>query len=402
MKPGIVRIAVLASFNLDLLRRPLADSLSRAGLSAELYFSGYGLWEVESADQNSSLHEFKPAVVIVFADSADLLSPLSQGDILQRSSDAAITGAAAWQRLQTAIDGVRRSSPQATVFVHNIARPRMNALGTLVDNAGYGSDPAIATINNGLRMLAAESNLIRVVDYAGFLLEHGYASVADQRLWHLGRMRIGRKGLELLASLYTRYISAALLPRRKCLVLDLDNTLWGGVIGEDGVQGIAIGQEGIGLAFREFQLAIKAIAQRGVILAIASKNNPADVFEVLDNHPEMVLRRQDFACIEVHWNPKSESLARIAKQLNIGLDSLVFWDDEPREREIIRDQTPLVLIPEVPSDPSAYAEALFNLECFDVLNLTEEDRRRGEMYRQDISRQQLLGQYAAGEFGGVL
>ena len=152
----------------------------------------------------------------------------------------------------------------------------------------------------------------------------------------------------------------------------------------------SIGQEGIGLAFREFQLALKALAQRGVILAVASKNNPADALEVFDHHPEMVLRRNDFACLEIHWNPKSESLPRIAQQLNLGLESFVFWDDEPREREVVRSQHPAVFVPEVPADPSAYAKAVLALDCFDVLNLTEEDRRRGEMYREETDRQQWL------------
>ena len=126
------------------------------------------------------------------------------------------------------------------------------------------------------------------------------------------------------------------------------------------------------------------------MLAIASKNNPADAMEVLDHHPEMVLRRRDFAALEIHWNPKSESLPRIAQQLNLGLDSFVYWDDEPREREAVRNQLPEVFVPEVPSDPSGYASALLNLECFDVVRLTEEDRRRGEMYRQEADRQQWL------------
>ena len=116
--------------------------------------------------------------------------------------------------------------------------------------------------------LAAGNQRVKIVDFAGFVAQHGQQALGDDRLWHLGRMRLGRAGLGHLAAFYVRYLSALLLPRRKCLVLDLDNTLWGGVLGEDGVEGIAIGQEGIGLAFREFQLALKALAQRGVLLAV--------------------------------------------------------------------------------------------------------------------------------------
>jgi FkbH-like protein len=244
--------------------------------------------------------------------------------------------------------------------------------------------------NAQLRQMAGRDQRVKVIDYAGFVAMRGQQALVDDRLWYLARMRLGRAGLEQLAQLYRRYLSALFQPRRKCLVLDLDNTLWGGVLGEDGPTGIAIGQEGIGLAYHEFQLAIKALAQRGVLLAVASKNNASDAIEVLDRHPEMVLRRNDFACLEIHWNSKSESLPRIAQQLNLGLDSLVFWDDEPREREVIRNQHPAVFVPEVPTDPSGYAQAVLNLECFDVLSLTEEDRRRGEMYREDANREQWL------------
>ena len=263
-------------------------------------------------------------------------------------------------------------------------------MGTLEGNSGYSTAAALEEFNQRLRRLAETNQHVKLVDYAGFVAHYGQQTVLDDRLWHLGRMRLSRAGLGHLAALYARYLSALLLPRRKCLVLDLDNTLWSGVLGEVGADGITIGQEGVGLAFREFQLALKALAQRGVLLAVASKNNPGDVLEVLERHPEMVLRRNDFACLEIHWNPKSDSLVHIAQQLNVGLESFVFWDDEPREREVVRSQHPEVLVPEVPADPSAYTKAVLALNCFDMLNLTEEDRRRSEMYREETDRQQWL------------
>jgi FkbH-like protein len=385
-----LNVAIVCSFNLDLLKRPLMESLRGAGLNADLYFSGYGQWESESLNPQSALHLFKPAVIVLFADWAELIPALHPGDMLSRQVEATQTAGAAFSRLKAAIDGSLVGSPEATILVHNFARAKISALGTLSENAGYSSAASIEAANEQIRLLAETNPRVRVIDFASFVSEHGQATLYDDRLWHLARMRLGRVGLEHLATLYRRYLLALTTPRRKCLVLDLDNTLWGGVLGEDGTEGIVIGQEGIGLAFREFQLAILALAQRGVVLAIASKNNPADALEVLDNHPEMVLRPRDFACLEIHWNPKSESLPRIADQLNLGLDSFVFWDDEPREREIVRDQHPSVLVPDVPADPSAYARTLLNLECFDVLSLTDEDRRRGEMYRQEASRQQWL------------
>jgi FkbH-like protein len=399
-KPRPIRIAILCSFNADLLKRPLAEAAQHAGLSLDLHFSGYGLWETEAINPNSALYQFAADVVIVFADAADLMPPLHPGSLLLNRNDARLAGAASWQRVQNSIGALIANLPETTtILVHNLAARRINTLGTLEDNAGYSAGVAIEVFNDQLRTFVETHSRIRVIDYAHFVMEHGREALFDDRLWHIGRMRLGRAGTAQLAKLYLRYLSALLLPRRKVLVLDLDNTLWGGVLGEDGIDGIAISHEGIGLAFREFQLAILALAQRGIVLAIASKNNPADAMEVLEHHPEMVLRRRDFACVEIHWNPKSESLPRIAQQLNLGLDSFVFWDDEPREREIVRTQHPTVFVPDVPADPSDYARALLDLECFDVLNLTAEDWQRGEMYRQEADRQQWLTAASPADLG---
>ena len=333
MTPRAVRIAFLCSFNLDLLQRPLKDSLAAAGLSAELYFTGYGLWETESLDLQSKLHTFAPEAVILFVDSADLIPPLEPENSLPKAADAAIRANAIWTRVATATDALLAGlSEQTTLFVNNLCPAALDTLGTLEGNSGYSATATIEEFNQKLRRLTETNQRVKIVDYAGFMSQYGQQTIVDDRLWHLGRMRLNRAGIGHLAVLYVRYLSALLLPRRKCLVLDLDNTLWGGVLGEDGIDGIILGQEGVGLAFREFQLALKALAQRGVLLAVASKNNPADALEVIDHHPEMVLRRNDFACLEIHWNPKSESLPRIAHQLNLGLESFVFWDDEPRER----------------------------------------------------------------------
>ena len=385
------RIAVLCSFNLDLAKRPLQEALARAGIQAELYFTGYGLWQTEPLDRGSGLCRFAADIAMLFVAEEDVLTPLEGTDFGPPAQRAWAVGKGAWQRIETTVNGLLANlPPESSVLIHNLAKPGLNPLGTLEDSSGNSLGAAVDAFNEQLRLLAEANPRIRVVDYAGFVAEHGQAALRDDRLWHIGRMRLGRAGLTRLVDFHQRYLAALLTPRRKVLVLDLDNTLWGGVLGEDGIDGIVLGQEGIGLAYREFQLAIRALARRGVVLAIASKNNPADAWDVIEGHPEMVLRRRDFACAEIHWSPKSESLPRIAQQLNLGLDSFVFWDDEPREREIVRSQHPAVLVPEVPADPSDYARALLGLRCFDVLSLTDEDRKRGEMYRQEVDRQQWL------------
>jgi FkbH-like protein len=172
-------------------------------------------------------------------------------------------------------------------------------------------------------------------------------------------------------------------------VLDCDNTLWGGVVGEDGIAGIKLGASAPGSGFVEFQAAILDLYHRGILLAINSKNNEADVLEVLEHHPQSLLRPRHFAAMRVNWNDKATNLREIAAQLNIGLDALVFADDNPVECRLVRERVPEVVTIELPSDPSRYARLLRDLPYFDTLTLSDEDKRRTEMYRAEAQRSQL-------------
>ena len=178
---------------------------------------------------------------------------------------------------------------------------------------------------------------------------------------------------------------------RKCLVLDLDNTLWGGILGEDGVQGITLGAEGLGLAFAEFQGELLNLRRKGVLLAIASKNDAGEALEALRTHPAMRLREEHFASFRINWDDKAANLRAIANELDIGLDSLVFIDDNPAERALVRARLPEVLVPEWPSDPAEYRMALLELAAthFYRMRITEEDSMRGDSYRLQAERRKL-------------
>ena len=195
----------------------------------------------------------------------------------------------------------------------------------------------------------------------------------------------------LLASEYANFIAARWGAVRKCIVLDLDNTLWGGVIGEDGMTGIQLGHEGIGLAFVDLQRELLNLRQKGILLAICSKNNPEDAYEVIRKHPAMILREGHFAAVEINWNDKAENICEIARRLNIGADSLVFIDDSPVERERVREAIPEVAVPEWPQDPCESKRALGRVagEYFLKFDISGDDRRRGEMYHAQAERERL-------------
>jgi HAD superfamily phosphatase (TIGR01681 family) len=188
-----------------------------------------------------------------------------------------------------------------------------------------------------LRELARGSSNVVVVDVEALVMETGAERWYDPRLWYLGRIPLSAQAHGQLASEYANFIAARWGSVRKCIVLDLDNTLWGGVIGEDGMTGIQLGHEGIGLAFVDFQRELLNLRQKGILLAICSKNNPEDAYEAIRKHPAMVLREEHFAAIEINWNDKADNIREIARRLNIGVDSLVFIDDSPVERKRVRE-----------------------------------------------------------------
>ncbi len=186
---------------------------------------------------------------------------------------------------------------------------------------------------------------------------------------------------------------------KKCIVLDLDNTLWGGVVGEEGIEGIALSLTPPGASFIAFQQALRDLHDRGVILAINSSNNPDDALNVIRTHPNMILKEPHFAAMRINWNDKVQNLRELAKELNIGLDSMVFLDDSPHNRENVRTFLPEVETPELPADPSQYAKFLHSLPHFKGSEITDEDKMRGNLYVTERLRKEAEKQYAdRGEF----
>src|SRR3989338_274077 len=187
------------------------------------------------------------------------------------------------------------------------------------------------------------------------------------------------------------YVKPMLGLTKKCIVLDLDNTLWGGIVGEDGFEGIKIGQNVAGKPYTEFQRLLLSLNQRGIILAINSSNNFDDAMKVINEHPNMILKEENFACLKINWNNKVTNMEEIAAELNIGLDSMVFIDDDPVNREMISKNLPGILVIDLPKDPSQYTPTLTTLNDFNLLKITQDDINRGKMYLQERKRKDFQG-----------
>jgi FkbH-like protein len=232
---------------------------------------------------------------------------------------------------------------------------------------------------------------VDLLDIAHWTGLGGISAWHDRALWHRAKQEINPAATLVYGDLVGRVIAARQGRSAKCLVLDLDNTLWGGVIGDDGIAGITIGQGSpAGEAFAGFQTYVKDLSRRGIILAVCSKNDEAVARSAFEKHPEMVLRLSDIACFIANWTDKATNLRSIAKALNIGTDALVFADDNPFERNLIRAELPAVFVPELGDDPAAYASIIAQSGVFEGVGVTSDDIARSSQYQENIQRQQLL------------
>ncbi len=255
-----------------------------------------------------------------------------------------------------------------------------------------GLDVLSAISDYNITLLKAEQTRshVKVLDLGEFVRQYPQTEALDWKFWFISQMGMNPRLSKPFAEWFAHKLDEIALKRKKCLVLDLDNTLWGGVLGEDGIEGIRCGGDYPGKAFHYFQEALLELGNSGVILTVCSKNNEADVLEAWEKNPFMVLRKDSFAAWRINWNDKATNIRELAEELNIGLDSFVFVDDNPTERELIRQALPMVEVPEFPAQP--YDLPVFFKELvekyFRVYQLTGEDRKKTEQYKANAQRAQ--------------
>jgi FkbH-like protein len=376
-----VRLVLLASFTTQLLDAVLKVEAAEHGFLLDVHHGGFGQFEQELlGDAWRAKAEGVPEVLVVMMRVEDL-----HPEVGTRGAGLAEATADVLARIEATLALFReRSRGPALVASFSVPEPRV---ASVFDANQPGS--IVHAYEAANRALLARVHAVRgavVWDYAGLVASAGRARWTDPRMWALARNPIAPVNQPLFAQHLARTLRGVMRPASKCLVLDLDNTLWGGVLGDDGLSGIQLGDEHPGRAFKDFQRAVLGLRDRGIVLAIASKNDPAAVEEALASHPEMRIRPKDVAVTRASWGPKSVSLREIAAELEIGTDSLVFFDDNPVERAEVRAALPDVHVVEVPADPALYVHALADVPVFDVPTVTAEDRLRAESYVQQAER----------------
>ncbi len=383
-----VRLGCVSSFTLDPLKSVLELQAARAGMALESYIAPFGQFERVLIDPAAGLAGFRPDAVLVAVRLADVC-PQLYSDFNGLKDGEAFALLDGWfDRLAVALQTFRQRS-NAYLLIQNDEQPVNPALG-IADAVSPGSQSEfIRTANRRLVDLAGTIPNTFVLDYDALVARVGRENWCDDRTRLYARIPVASRHYWRWAGFYVRHLRPLFGLTKKVIVLDADHTLWGGVVGDVGMHGIQLGHDFPGNAFIEFQQRILELHRRGVLLAIASKNEPGSVEQVLASHEEMVLKPNHFASMRVNWNPKPQSLQEIAEELNLGLDSFVFMDDSPVECDLMRKSLPQVLTVHLPRDPAGYPAIVDGLDCFDQWTISNEDRRRGDMYRAESERRQL-------------
>ena len=291
--------------------------------------------------------------------------------------------------IRTVAQGIRRQSKALLVW-YGFETPLNPAYGAIDASRNDGQTATVARLNTAIKQELAGVGSAYFVDLDQCRARVGAPAFYDNRYWHIGRAPYTRAALEEMASEALKFVRALRGKNKKCLVLDCDNTLWGGIIGEDGMAGIKISQMHPGSPYYEFQQECRSLAQRGIILALCSKNNEADVWEVFDKHPEMVLKREDIAAWRINWQDKATNLRELAQELNIGLEHMVFVDDSEFEVNLAREFVPEVEVLHLPVSEAVHKRTrLAQCGLFDTLAVGQEDRNRNAMYRAETDRKKL-------------
>ena len=381
-----INISVLRNIMLEPIEPYLRYHAYRMGYNAAVSFGEYDTIYQDAVGGNAKLFHAKTDCILLFTYLENLSWNLSRNfaglDARQVQEEIEIIHA----HINATLSGIRRQS-DAMILWHSFEVPVEPGLGIFDSQSDTGQLAVIRSLNEFLRTSLNEAANAYFVDINLCLGRIGAKNFYDARYWHLGRAPYTREALREIASEDYKFIRPLKGKIKKCLVLDCDNTLWGGIIGEDGLSGIKLGKTYPGSAYYEFQQEIINLYYRGVIIALCSKNNESDVWEVFQKHPDMLLKQEHIAASQINWLDKAQNLRQLAQDLNIGLDSMVFADDNEFEIDLVRRELPEVTAIQLPRDKAVdYRNLLVACGLFDTLTISREDKNRGNMYKAEAGR----------------
>lgn len=376
-----LKLALLGDSPTQLLAQAIDGMCALTGIHIDLWEADFNQIELQSLNPQSALYHFHPDYVLLFFASEKLKHTFYQTPWEKRASFSSNQ----FEKIKTYVDAIQQYS-SAQVLLYNFYESDDAVFGNYTSKTPYSFLPQLRKLNVLLQEWSQFRESLFILDIASDYHRLGksfcFASniyVQSGFVWSLDFLPYAAKRVADIISAQSGRIN-------KCLIIDLDDTLWGGTVGDDGWQNLQLGDLGIGKAFTEFQYWIKELQQRGVIICVCSKNDEATAREVFEKHPDMVLKLDDIAVFMANWENKADNIRNIRDILNIGLDSMVFVDNSAFERNLVRTELPEIYVPELPEDPAEYLPYLQSLNLFETVSLSETDKKRTQQYREEALR----------------
>ncbi len=389
-----MNLGVISNINIE----PLKEHID-TGLFGQTHFAGFNQIIPSLIDPQSQLLKQDSGYVFL----------MLEGEELLKDSIYDLNGYDFHEYLDqilSAIESFLKRNRVVTLIVSTISLPPFSFSTFILSDQGT---TILETVENNLNKrlisFAKTQDRMMMLDFGRILKVNGYKSIYDDKYWYLGRIKFSHTGFALIGKELSNLIASHLGKSKKVLVLDLDNTLWGGIIGEDGIHGVKLSEDGTGKIYRDFQKAVLSLKKLGVLLVVCSKNNESDAFEAFKSHPMMILDWEDFIIRKINWTNKAENIKQIANELNLGLDSFVFIDDNHVERKLIRDVLPMVSVPGFPSDIAFLKRWFINdvvYPHFSKYKISEEDKDKTQQYKKNIVRHTLSEKLNLDDFIGSL
>ena len=337
-----VRIGILGSFTFNGFEETIRVKCFQNKIESKTYVADYNQYNQEILKTDSKFYKFKPEITFLILDTRHILGDLFFTPYSLSDEEREKFTIEKVNEINNLIRTVIANSKSHIIF-SELQIPTYSPYGINEKTKNIGLKQIVQKINDGIKEEVEKQQLAAICDFNEFIQRYGENNVFNFKQFFSGDMKISIEYIPRFIDELMKFVIAILGVTKKCIVVDLDNTLWGGIIGEDGFDKINLGDEPIGRGFVEFQKRLLALNQRGIILAINSRNNFEDAIKVIKEHPNMILKEENFSSVKINWNDKATNLREIAKELNIGLDSLVFFDDDPINREFVKEQLREVL-----------------------------------------------------------
>ena len=380
----VIKVAILGDTATQFLQQALRGAGYDYGFNLQIWEADFNQIESQVFDPASELYEFKPEIVIVFQSAHKLLATYNKLEPDKYGSLAAYQ-----LELVDNLNSTISYRLQSKIIYYNYTEINDAVFGNYANKVASSFLYQLRKLNYELMLFATKNSNFYLCDLSSLQNQVGKTNFFQTSVYINTEMVLSIDILPEVASKTIDLIAAMNGKFKKCLILDLDNTMWGGIIGDDGLENIQVGSLGIGKAFTEFQYWIKKLKNRGIILAVCSKNTESVARQPFEKHPDMVLKLEDFAVFVANWENKADNIRHIQSILNIGFDSMVFLDDNPFERNIVRENIPGITVPELPEDPADYLEYLYPLNLFETITFSNEDAERTIQYQVEAKRSML-------------